>query len=52
VARPGPEDTYLGLTATVYHVAGLYGGAALMLAGAFGPNAWFGGRDVQRDAGA
>jgi len=28
---PGPEDTYLGLTATVYHVVGLYAGAVLML---------------------
>ena len=41
-SRPPPhvEDTYLGLTATVYHVIGLYGGAVLMLASAFGPDAW------------
>ena len=36
-----PEETYLGLTATVYHVIGLYGGAVLVLASTFGPDAWF-----------
>ena len=35
-----PEDTYLGLTATVYHVVGLFGGAALMLMSAFAPDPW------------
>ena len=42
-SRPPPhaEETYLGLTATVYHVIGLYGGAVLMLASAFGPGSWF-----------
>jgi len=34
---PQPEDTYLGLTATVYHVVGLFGGAVLVLISAFGP---------------
>jgi hypothetical protein len=38
---PLPEDTYLGLTATVYHLIGLYGGAALVSASAIGPDAWF-----------
>jgi hypothetical protein len=33
---PGPEATYLGLTATIYHLVGLYGGAALIAFGAFG----------------
>lgn len=32
--RP-PEDTYLGLTATVYHLAGVYLGGALMAVAAF-----------------
>lgn len=39
---PRPEDTYLGLTATVYHLVGLYAGAALMLLSAFGPDRWLG----------
>ena len=34
---PTPEDTYFGLTATVYRVMGLYGGMVLMLISAFGP---------------
>jgi hypothetical protein len=38
---PGPVSTYLGLPATVYHVLGLYGGVALVLASAFGPEPWF-----------
>ena len=38
---PQPEETYLGLTATVYHLIGLYGGSVLVLASAFGPDAWF-----------
>lgn len=37
---PRPEDTYLGLTATVYHVVGLYVGAVLMLVSTFGPDRW------------
>jgi hypothetical protein len=41
---PQPEDTYLGLTATVYHLIGVYGGALLVLASTFGPEAWFEGR--------
>jgi hypothetical protein len=31
-----PEHAYLGLSATVYHLAGLYLGAALVLLSAFG----------------
>ena len=38
---PGPVATYLGLPATVYHLLGLYGGVALVLASAFGPERWF-----------
>ena len=34
---PQPEASYLGATATVYHVIGLFGGAALVLISAFGP---------------
>lgn len=37
----GPEATYLGLTATVYHLIGLYGGVVLVLVSAFGPERWF-----------
>jgi hypothetical protein len=37
----GPEATYLGLTATVYHLIGLYGGVVLVLISAFGPERWF-----------
>jgi hypothetical protein len=44
---PGPEATYLGLTATVYHVLGLYGGLALVLASAFGPDGWFDRQSVE-----
>lgn len=32
---PPPEATYLGLTATIYHVAGAYLGGALLAAAAF-----------------
>jgi hypothetical protein len=32
--RP-PEATYLGLTATAYHLTGVYGGGALMVVAAF-----------------
>jgi len=38
---PTPELTFLGLPATVYHVAGLYGGVVLVVASAFGPARWF-----------
>lgn len=40
----GPEATYLGLTATVYHLLGLYGGLVLSCVSAFGPDGWFAGR--------
>lgn len=40
----GPEATHLGLTATVYHLLGLYGGLVLSIASAFGPDGWFAGR--------
>jgi hypothetical protein len=35
-----PEETYLGLTATVYHLAAVYGGALLVVIAAFGPKRW------------
>ncbi len=38
---PAPEATYLGLTATVYHVLGLYGGLLAVMASAWGPGRWF-----------
>lgn len=38
---PAPEHTYLGIPATVYHLIGLYGGAALVLMLAFGRSVWF-----------
>jgi hypothetical protein len=34
---PAPEERYLGLTATVYHLAAVYGGALLAAIAAFGP---------------
>lgn len=34
---PVPEATYLGLTATAYHIAGVYGGALAALIAAFAP---------------
>lgn len=37
---PPPEATYLGLTATVYHVIGLFGGAVLAAVSAFAPDTW------------
>lgn len=37
----GPEATYLGLTATVYQLIGLYGGLALVLVSALDPGRWF-----------
>ena len=33
---PGPEATYLGLTATIYHLVGLYGGLLLVTGAVFG----------------
>lgn len=42
---PLPQERYLGPTATVYHVIGLFGGTALSVASAFGPDRWFRGRD-------
>ena len=38
---PAHEATYLGLTAAVYHLTGLYGGAVAMVVSAFGPEGWF-----------
>lgn len=38
---PSPTVTYLGLPATAYHLVGLYGGLALALSSAFGPDRWF-----------
>jgi hypothetical protein len=38
---PQPEALYFGLTATVYHVIGLFGGAVLVLVSAFAPPSWF-----------
>lgn len=40
---PEPEATYLGLTATVYHLIALYGGAGLVALAAFAPRGTFGG---------
>lgn len=45
-ARPvGPtpvaEATYLGLSATAYHLVGLYGGLVLAMLAAFGRRGWF-----------
>lgn len=37
---PGPEATYLGLIATVYHLVGLYGGMVLAMLAAFGREGW------------
>lgn len=39
---PAPEESYLGMTATVYHLIGLYGGGALVLLLAFGREGRFG----------
>lgn len=40
--RP-PEATYLGLTATVYHLVGLYLGGALMFVAAYSRRRWIAG---------
>ena len=37
---PAPEARYLGLTATVYHLLGVYGGLVFALLAAFAPDAW------------
>ena len=36
--QPPPEATYLGLTATIYHLIGLFGGAVFALIGVFAPD--------------
>lgn len=41
---PEPEATYLGLTATVYHLLALHGGAALVSLAAFLPRGPVGAR--------
>ncbi|MEX0710656.1 MAG: hypothetical protein WD116_05565 [Chloroflexota bacterium] len=38
--EPGPTVLILGVPATVYHLIGLYGGVALVMASAFGPDRW------------
>lgn len=38
--EPEPEATYLGLTATIYHLVALYGGAVLVTLSAFLPRSW------------
>jgi hypothetical protein len=43
----GPEATYFGFTATVYHLLGVYGGVLLALVSAFGPDRWFAGAATQ-----
>lgn len=43
-----PEDTYLGLTATVYHLVGLYGGVVLVGFAAFAPDRWVERRDARQ----
>jgi hypothetical protein len=35
-----PEETYLGLTATAFHLVAVYGGALLVVIAAFGPKRW------------
>lgn len=37
---PPPEATYLGLTATVYHLVGLYLGGALIFVAAYSRGRW------------
>ena len=46
---PGPEATYLGLTATIYHLLGMYGGLVFMTVAVFGPEGPLerGGRDSE-----
>jgi hypothetical protein len=38
---PGPGTTFLGIPTTAYHLLGLYGGTALVVAGALGSDRWF-----------
>jgi hypothetical protein len=38
-----PEQAYLGIPATAFHLVGLYGGAVLVLVLAFGRGGWLGG---------
>lgn len=40
---PEPEATYLGLTATIYHLVALHGGAVLVTLSASLPRRWAGG---------
>jgi hypothetical protein len=47
---PTPEQAYLGIPSTVYHLVGLYGGAVLVLILAFGREGWFG--DTAQVSGA
>jgi hypothetical protein len=37
-----PEQVYLGLSSTIYHLIGLYAGAVLVLILAFGRSVWLG----------
>lgn len=46
--EPRPEATYLGMTATMYHLVALYGGMVLVCAAAFLP----GGRRRPRPEGS
>ncbi len=48
---PTPEETYLGLPASVYHLIGLYAGAVLMPLLAFGRSDWFGDSVTATHAG-
>lgn len=41
---PAPEERYLGLTATTYHLAAVYLGALLVGVAAFGPGRWLDAR--------
>ena len=47
---PVPDQTYLGIPATVYHLVGLFGGAVLVLVLAFGRSGWFGNADPAAQA--
>jgi len=38
---PVPEERFLGLPESVYHVVGLYGGGVLVVLSAFGRPNWF-----------
>lgn len=43
---PAPEATYLGLTAVIYHLVGMYGGLVCILVASVAPDRWF--RRLQR----